>query len=284
MIYKAIGTFLALVVSSASGKVYFKEDFNDAGWKSRWTVSDMGGKPSSEIGEWAHTAGNHFGDASDKGIQTSEDARFYGISAKMDEGFTNTGKDLVVQFTVKHEQDLDCGGAYLKLMGPNVDQKTFGGETPYQIMFGPDICGYSNRKTHAIFHYEPKSDNLLIKKELKVETDKLTHLYTLHVKSDNTFEVFIDQESTRTGNLEDEWDFLLPKEIKVGLSLSLSLTLLLWHNLCPFSRLLHVMLLLYPNRIICALFFFLLYFMILSCANPNPNPNPNQGSGNLQAS
>jgi len=214
MIYKAIGTFLALVVSSASGKVYFKENFNDAGWKSRWTVSDMGGKPSSEIGEWAHTAGNHFGDASDKGIQTSEDARFYGISAKMDEGFTNTGKDLVVQFTVKHEQDLDCGGAYLKLMGPNVDQKTFGGETPYQIMFGPDICGYSNRKTHAIFHYEPKSDNLLIKKELKVETDKLTHLYTLHVKSDNTFEVFIDQESIRTGNLEDEWDFLLPKEIK----------------------------------------------------------------------
>merc|ERR1711916_177037 len=50
--------------------------------------------------------------------------------------------------------------------------------------------------------------------ELRVETDKLTHLYSLHVKSDNTFEVFIDQESIRTGNLEDEWDFLLPKEIK----------------------------------------------------------------------
>ena len=144
----------------------------------------------------------------------TKDARFYGISAKLDEAFTNTGKDLVLQMSVKHEQDLDCGGAYIKLMGPTVDQKTFGGETPYQIMFGPDICGYSNRKTHAIFHYEPKNDNLLIKKELKVETDKLSHLYTLHVKPDNTFEVFIDQESVRSGSLEDEWDFLLPKEIK----------------------------------------------------------------------
>merc|ERR1711871_181299 len=97
--------------------------------------------------------------------------------------------------------------------GPDVDQAKFGGETPYQIMFGPDICGYSNRKTHAIFNYEPKNENLLIKDELKVETDKLTHLYTLVVKPDNTFEVFIDLESVRNGSLEAGWDFLLPKQI-----------------------------------------------------------------------
>merc|ERR1712023_614960 len=147
------------------------------------------------------------------GIQTSQDARFYGISAKMDSPFTNKDKELVVQMSVKHEQDLDCGGAYIKLLGPEVDQAKFGGETPYQIMFGPDICGYSNRKTHAIFHYEPKKENLLIKDDLKVETDKLTHLYTLVVKPDNTFEVFIDLESVRTGTLEEGWDFLLPKQI-----------------------------------------------------------------------
>jgi len=173
----------------------------------------MGGKPAAEIGEFKQTAGEWFGDASDKGIQTSEDARFYGISAKMDSPFTNKDKELVLQMSVKHEQDLDCGGAYIKLMGPDVDQAKFGGETPYQIMFGPDICGYSNRKTHAIFNYEPKNENLLIKDELKVETDKLTHLYTLVVKPDNTFEVFIDLESVRNGSLEAGWDFLLPKEI-----------------------------------------------------------------------
>jgi len=81
-------------------------------------------------------------------------------------------------------------------------------------MFGPDICGPSNRKTHVIFNYPPKNDNLLIKEEVKVETDKLSHLYTLHVKKDNSFEVYIDQESVRTGKLEDSWNFLLAKEIK----------------------------------------------------------------------
>ena len=57
--------------------------------------------------------------------------RFYGLSAKLNEPFTNDGKDLVLQFSVKNEQKLDCGGAYIKLLG-DMDQDSFGGDTPYQ--------------------------------------------------------------------------------------------------------------------------------------------------------
>jgi calreticulin len=96
----------------------------------------------------------------------------------------------------------------------DIDQSKFGGESPYQIMFGPDICGPSNKKTHVILNYAPKDENLLIKEEVKVESDKLTHLYTLLIKPDNSFEVFIDQESVRAGTLADAFDFLLPKEIQ----------------------------------------------------------------------
>ena len=45
------------------------------------------------------------------GIQTSQDARFYAASASFDK-FSNADKTLVVQFTVKHEQKIDCGGGY----------------------------------------------------------------------------------------------------------------------------------------------------------------------------
>ena len=168
------------------------------------------------MGEWKHTAGQWYADEADKGIQTSQDARFYGISAPLDKTFTSDGKDLVIQYTVKHEQDLDCGGAYIKLLpgGDKFDADSFGGDTPYAVMFGPDVCGTSNKKTHVILHYEPKSDNLLIKKEVPTETDDVTHLYTLIVKPDNTFEVRIDNKSVREGKLEDEFDFLPPKEIK----------------------------------------------------------------------
>ena len=80
-------------------------------------------------------------------------------------------------------------------------------------MFGPDICG-NDKKTHLILNYPPKNENLLIKEELKTESDTLSHLYTLQIKPDNSFEVFIDQVSVREVLLADQFDFLLPKEIK----------------------------------------------------------------------
>lgn len=49
------------------------------------------------------------------GIQTSEDAKFYGLSAKFEKAFSNEGQNLVIQFSVKHEQNIDCGGGYAKV-------------------------------------------------------------------------------------------------------------------------------------------------------------------------
>lgn len=52
---------------------------------------------------------------------------------------------------------------------------------------GPDICGPSNKKVHVIFNYKGK--NHLIKKEIRPKDDVYTHLYTLIVKPDQTYEV-----------------------------------------------------------------------------------------------
>jgi calreticulin len=65
--------------------------------------------------------------------------------------------------------------------------KDFGGDTPYSIMFGPDICGFGTRKTHVILPYKGK--NHLIKKDIKAETDQLTHVYTLRLMPNNTYSV-----------------------------------------------------------------------------------------------
>lgn len=76
---------------------------------------------------------------------------------------------------------------------------------------GPDICGYSTKKVHVIFTYKGK--NLLIKKDIKCKDDEFTHLYTLILNSDNTYEVRIDNEKVESGKLEEDWDFLAPKRI-----------------------------------------------------------------------
>merc|ERR1711920_345713 len=163
-------------------------------------------------GKWVASAGKWFKDeAEDKGIQTSEDSRFFGISAGFD-SFSNDGKTLILQYQAKYEKDIECGGGYLKL-GPKLDDPTtFGDPTPYNIMFGPDKCGYTKR-THLIFSYKGK--NVLKKSDLsyKQEGEGTSHLYRLIVKPDNTVRVEIDEEKIYEGSLKEDWEMLKPKEI-----------------------------------------------------------------------
>ncbi|XP_012833814.1 PREDICTED: calreticulin-like isoform X2 [Erythranthe guttata] len=203
----AIALSLLLVISSA--KVFFEERFDD-GWESRWVKSDWK-KDEKMAGEWNYTSGKWNGDSNDKGIQTSEDYRFYAISAEFPE-LSNKEKTLVFQFSVKHEQKLDCGGGYMKLLSGDVDQKKFGGDTPYSIMFGPDICGYTTKKVHAILTHNEV--NHLIKKEVPCETDQLSHVYTFILRPDATYSILIDNEEKQTGSLYSDWDILPPKQIK----------------------------------------------------------------------
>jgi calreticulin len=204
--------FLAMMAFS-SATVYFKETFEGSTLNEKRWVPSKSKESEGTQGKWEVSHGKYYNDAAkDMGLRTSQDARFYQISAALDKSFSNEGKDLIVQYSVKHEQRIDCGGAYIKLLPSGLDQEKFNGDSTYNIMFGPDICGSSTRKTHLIFTYKGK--NHLIKKDIKAETDEFTHLYTLIVKPDNTYKVLIDEVEVAAGNLKDDWDMLAPKQIK----------------------------------------------------------------------
>jgi len=65
---------------------------------------------------------------------------------------------------------------------------------------------------HVIFSYKGK--NLLYSKDIRCHGDIYTHIYTLIIKPDNTYEILIDNENIESGELEADWDFLPPKKIK----------------------------------------------------------------------
>jgi len=190
----------------ALSEVYFEEKFDTL---DPWVQSTHKG---AEAGKFELSAGKFYGDEKlDQGARTSQDARFYGMSAAFPP-VSNVDKPLVIQFTVKHEQNIDCGGGYIKLFDCKLDQADMHGESPYNIMFGPDICGPGTKKVHVIFTYKGK--NHLIKKDIRCKDDVYTHLYTLIVNTDGTYEVLIDNESAQKGSLTDDWDMLPAKMIK----------------------------------------------------------------------
>ena len=202
------------LIDPTQSKVYFEEKFDDHSYTDRWVVSDWK-KSEGTRGEWKLVPGEFYGhEAEAHGIQTSQDARFYGITSKFDTPFTNEQSgDLVVQFQVKHPQKLDCGGGYIKLLPSSVNQKSFSGDSEYYIMFGPDICGSATKKTHFIINYN--NENKMIKKSIQCETDQLSHVYTLHIKgADQSYDILIDGVVKESGKLIDDFDLLQPKKIK----------------------------------------------------------------------
>uniref|UniRef100_A0A803TP09 Calreticulin n=1 Tax=Anolis carolinensis TaxID=28377 RepID=A0A803TP09_ANOCA len=176
-------------------------------WQKRWVQS----KHRSDYGKFRIGAGRFYGDREkDIGLQTTQDTKYYAISAKF-RPFSNEGQTFVVQYTVKYDQHVDCGGAYIKLFHEDLNQEILNEDSQYYIMFGPDICGEHKKVVQVIFNY--KDDYFFIKKNITCETDDFTHLYTLIVRPDLTYEVKIDNYVAESGNLEDDWDFLPPKKI-----------------------------------------------------------------------
>ncbi|XP_044801387.1 calreticulin-like [Bubalus bubalis] len=183
------------------------------------------------------------------GLQSSEDAKFYALSTRF-KPFSNENETLVVQFSIKHKQGVDCGGGYVKLFPDTMNQEDMHSELEYYIMFGtpvqhsgalkcvsststffrippfnkelifedvrggcsPDICGFGNNKVQVIFHYQGKYHEN--NKTIKCRINKDTHLYTLIIRPSATYEVKIDNKQVEAGDLEDDWTFLPPRKIK----------------------------------------------------------------------
>jgi calreticulin len=204
----AVALLLVSVVALVSATTYYKETF-DGKWQSRWVKSTAKGADNGKVDV---TAGKYFSDQDkEKGLRTTTDYRFYQYSSSFPE-FSNRDKKLIFQFSVKNEQKLDCGGGYLKLLPSTTDLKKFSGDSDYYIMFGPDICGPGSHRVHAILNY--KGTNHLLKNEVSCPTDEFTHVYTFVLNPDQTFQILVDGEEKRSGNIVDEWDLLPPKEIK----------------------------------------------------------------------
>ncbi|KAF2874907.1 calnexin-like protein [Massariosphaeria phaeospora] len=197
-------------------KAPFIEQFTDD-WESRWKVSSAKKDDKSTDEEWAYVGTWSVEEPSvlkgmegDKGLVIKDKAAHHAISAKFDKAVNNKKNTLVVQYEVKLQNGLECGGAYMKLLQDNkaLHAEEFANSSPYVIMFGPDKCGATN-KVHFIFRHKNPKTGEYEEKHLKnppmARIVKTTSLYTLIVKPDNSFEIKIDGESIRNGTLLEDF-------------------------------------------------------------------------------
>ena len=142
------------------------------------------------------------------------------VSRKFPAPIDITAQTFVLQYEFRAEFAFTCSGAYIKLFGDNFDPLTLTNETDYLLMFGPDRCG-TNKKVHFIVnHKDPKTQKITqIQAEdpPKPYEDQLTHLYTLVLKTDNSYFIFIDNELKKAGTLPMRPN--VPKAYGIGFEL-----------------------------------------------------------------
>lgn len=197
-----------------TGEVYFAESF-DKGTLDGWVLSkakkdDTDDEIAKYDGKWEVVEMKDTKLPGDKGLVLMSRAKHHAIGSKLKKPFIFDKKPLIVQYEVNFQSGIECGGAYVKLLSKtpehNLDQ--FHDKTPYTIMFGPDKCG-EDYKLHFIFrHKNPKTGQYEEKHAKRPDTDlksyfsdKRTHLYTLVLNPDNSFEILIDQTVVNSGNL-----------------------------------------------------------------------------------
>jgi calnexin len=118
----------------------------------------------------------------------------------------------VRRYEVKLQNGLECGGAYLKLLTESpegIQAQEFSDKTPYTIMFGPDKCGATN-KVHFIFRHKNPVSGEYEEKHLtaapSARISKLSTLYTLIVRPDQTYEIKINEEHVKSGSLLEDFN------------------------------------------------------------------------------
>ncbi|CAO3571124.1 unnamed protein product [Mortierella alpina] len=208
-------------------KAPFLEQFTQ-NWSDRWTASEATKETTAEgevfsyIGQWSVEEPTVYaGLKGDLGLVAKSPAAHHAISASLPEVIDNKDKTLVVQYEVKAQQGLECGGAYMKLLTDSpegIKFKEFSNDTPYTIMFGPDKCGGTN-KVHFIFRHKNPITGKYEEKHLQsapsARVSSLSSLYTLIVKPDQTYEIKINNEVASTGSLLESFQPPVnpPKEI-----------------------------------------------------------------------
>lgn len=200
------------VVEAMTNSLLFENFQDDNHFQSFWTHSASSDFPGRfKVGR----GGDNPAISSELGLYVPKEAQRYAIFGETSSPFDFTKeKTFVVQYELRLHESLQCGGAYIKLtseQGGDWKASDITNETPYTFMFGPDKCGSTN-KVHFIYRFQNPVTKEYSEHHLESPptpagtSDKRSHLYTLVVRSDNTYEIFVDKETKKSGSLLKDFD------------------------------------------------------------------------------
>jgi calnexin len=144
-------------------------------------------------------------------IVTKSSSAHSAISTRFDKPITIVNKTIIVQYKMTAQKAFTCSGGYIKVFSdPDFRPSKLTNETQYTLMFGPDRCG--SERIHFIYQHFHPIRRRFFQKALRdppaPPIDLFSHLYTLVIRPNATFSIWVDNEEKRNGSLF--FDFVPP--------------------------------------------------------------------------
>jgi calreticulin len=158
------------------------------------------------MGKFTASSGAYYGNQQvQRGIQTMDEAAWYQITSKFKRPFNTAGKDLVLQFTIRFEKGYECSGGYIKLLNSSATPLKFNSASPYEIMFGPEVCKKPVRHKVQLLIVRNGTEHTS-NQFLECYHDELTHSYTLIIFANRTYQVRLDGKTAVNGSLMADFE------------------------------------------------------------------------------
>ena len=188
-------------------EIYYLEKF-EKGWEKRWVKSSRVSE-GKLLGRFRISPGQNYVDRrAQRGLQTLDDGRQYLISSKFRKCFNTSGKDFIFQFSLKMENKVNVAQASLKLMNSKIKQNQFSHKTPWDILFGPDFNDWDHH--HLDFRVWRNKTQWVDMMPITAFEDHFTHVYTLIIFANQTYQLRKDNFTDIEGHLEQAFNYCQP--------------------------------------------------------------------------
>jgi calnexin len=195
----------AVMIIEPYGGYDFFQSFSEHNWRENWVFT----KKKNYSGKWTvRETSAPQGYEGEKMLFMKDGPAYFAASHPFPKPYNFTDKAFVVQYELRYQESHECAGGYLKLFSnENYIPEDVSNETLYSIMFGADHCSTTN-KVHFIIRYKDRKTGVISEKHMKnppqITVNKINHLYTLIIRPNNTFAVYIDGTISRQGSLDSD--------------------------------------------------------------------------------
>lgn len=149
----------------------------------------------------------------ERAIVMKDKEKPHAISHKFRHPITAPNKTFVIQFEARAQLLFTCTSAYISIFtDPSFNPSELSNSTKYFIEFGPEKCGRHNQTRFNILTTSTNEKGEIIQTVHKLKhphwipVDEISHLYTLIIRTNNTFEYLVDNRSLRNGTFVDDFD------------------------------------------------------------------------------